>query len=126
MLNILAILGTSSLILGNIAVPSYAFLKQTSQSEVNTDPSIDKQVLKGIALILKGVNTILMGKTAGGLDEVSLGANMIRTTCNISGGNGTNSAPGNGTNGGQGGEGGKGGNTYCGGSGVSAAIGGGG
>jgi len=29
MLNIFAILGTSSLILGNIALPSYAVLKQT-------------------------------------------------------------------------------------------------
>jgi hypothetical protein len=48
----------SSLILGNFATPSYAFLKQSSQSQVNTDPGIDKQVLKGIALILKGVNTI--------------------------------------------------------------------
>ena len=61
MLNIFAILGTLSLILGNIALPSYAFLKQTSQSQVYTDPGIDKQVLKGVALILKGVNTILMG-----------------------------------------------------------------
>lgn len=125
MLNILAILGTSSLILGNIAVPSYAFLEQTSKSQVNTDPGIDKEVLKGVALILKGVNTILMGKTAGGLDEVSLGANMIRTSCNISGENGTNGAPGNGANGGQGGEGDKGGSVYCT-SGVNAAIGGGG
>src|SRR5215469_12687719 len=123
MLNILAILGTSSLILGNIAVPSYAFLKQTSQSEVNTDPAIDKQVLKGVALILKGVNTILMGKTSGGLDEVSLGANMIHTSCNITNGeNGANGSPGNGINGGQGGEGGKGGSVYCA-SGVSTAIG---
>ena len=40
-LNIFAILGTSSLILGNIPLPSYAFLKQTSQSQVNTDPRID-------------------------------------------------------------------------------------
>jgi hypothetical protein len=61
MLNVFAILGTLSLILGNIALPSYAFIKQTSQSQVNTDPGIDKQVLKGVALILKGVNTILMG-----------------------------------------------------------------
>jgi hypothetical protein len=61
MLTIFAILGASSLILGNIVLPSYAFLKQTSQSQVNTDPGIDKQVLKGVALILKGVNTILMG-----------------------------------------------------------------
>ena len=54
-----AILGTaSSLILCNIAVPSYAFLKHTGQSQVNTDPEIDKQVLKGVALILKGVNRI--------------------------------------------------------------------
>src|SRR5215467_13259147 len=125
MLNILAILGTSSLILGNIAVPSYAFLKQTSQSEVNTDTAIDKQVLKGIALILKGVNTILTGKMAGGLDEVSLGANMIRTSCNITGENGANGAPGNSANGGQGGQGGKGGSTYCG-SGGSTGIGSGG
>ena len=114
LLNIFAILGTLSLILGNIALPSYAFLKQTSQSQVNTDPGIDKQVLKGVALILKGVNTILMGKTSGGLDEVSLGANMIRTYCNITNGeNGANGTSGNGANGGQGGEGGTGGGAYC-------------
>ena len=121
MLTIFAILGASSLILGNIVLPSYAFLKQTSQSQVNTDPGIDKQVLKGVALILKGVNTILMGKTSGGLDEVSLGANMIRTSCNITNGeHGANGSSGNGANGGQGGEGGS---AYCA-SGVSAAIGG--
>ena len=114
MLNVFAILGTLSLILGNIALPSYAFIKQTSQSQVNTDPGIDKQVLKGVALILKGVNTILMGKTSGGLDEVSLGANMIRTSCNITNGeNGANGSSGNGANGGQGGEGGNGGSVYC-------------
>jgi hypothetical protein len=97
MLNIFAILGTSSLILGNIALPSYAFLKQTSQSQVNTDPGIDKQVLKGVALILKGVDTILMGKTSRGLDEVSTGANMIRASCNITNGeNGANGSSGNG------------------------------
>src|SRR5215469_14712473 len=65
---------------GNIAVPSYAFLKQTSQSQVNTDGGTDKQVLKGIALILKGVNTILMGKTSGGLDEVSLGGMSLQVS----------------------------------------------
>jgi hypothetical protein len=32
-----------------------------------------------------------MGKTSGGLDEVSLGANMIRTSCSIiNGENGAN------------------------------------
>ena len=123
MLNIFAILGTLSLILGNIALPSYAFLKQISQSQVYIDSGIDKQVLKGVALILKGVNTILMGKTSGGLDEVSLGANMIHTSCNITNGeNGANGSPGNGINGGQGGEGGKGGSVYWP-SGVSTAIG---
>jgi hypothetical protein len=82
MFTICAILGTAScLILGNIVVPSYALLNRAGQSQVNADPGIDKQVLKGVALILKGVNTILMGKTSGGLDEVSLGANMIRTSC---------------------------------------------
>jgi hypothetical protein len=123
MLNIFAILGTLSLVLGNIALPSYAFLKHTSQSQVNTDPGIDKQVLEGVALILKGVNTILMGKTSGGLDEVSLGTNMIRTSCNITNGeNRANGSSGNGANGGQGGEGGKGGSVYCASAG-SAAIG---
>ena len=65
-----------------------------------------------------------MGKTSGGLDEVSLGANMIHTSCNITNGeNGANGSPGNGINGGQGGEGGKGGGrVYCA-SGVSTAIG---
>jgi hypothetical protein len=59
MFTIYAILGTvSCLILGNIVVPSYALLNQAGQSQVNTDPEIDKQVLKGVALILKGVNTI--------------------------------------------------------------------
>jgi hypothetical protein len=50
-----------------------------------------------------------MGKTSGGLDEVSLGANTIRTSCNI-------------TNGENGGQGGKGGSVYCA-SGISAVIG---
>jgi hypothetical protein len=63
MFTIYAILGTvSCLILGNIVVPSYALLNQAGQSQVNTDPEIDKQVLKGVALILKGVNTIEWGK----------------------------------------------------------------
>jgi hypothetical protein len=63
MFTICAILGTAScLILGNIVVPSYALLSRAGQSQVNADPGIDKQVLKGVALILKGVNTILMGK----------------------------------------------------------------
>jgi hypothetical protein len=64
-----------------------------------------------------------MGKTSGGLDEVSLGANMIRASCTIvNGENGDNSISGNGANGGQDCEGGKGGSVYCS-SGVSAAIG---
>jgi hypothetical protein len=118
MFTICAILGTAScLILGNIVVPSYALLNHAGQSQVNADPGIDKQVLKGVALILKGVNIILMGKTSGGLDEVSLGANMIRISCSITNGeNGANGTSGNGTNGGQGGS------VYCA-SGVSAAIG---
>ena len=78
-------------------------------------PVIDKQVLKGLALILTG-------KTSGGLHEVSTGANITRVPCTtINGENGTNGTSGNGANGGQGGEGGGGGSVYCS-SGSSAAI----
>ncbi|HXX97367.1 MAG TPA: hypothetical protein VEL11_09660 [Candidatus Bathyarchaeia archaeon] len=46
-----------------------------------------------------------MGKTSGGLDDVSLGAIMIRTSCNITNGeSGENGSSGNGTSAGQGGD----------------------
>jgi hypothetical protein len=100
---------TSSLTLGNLAVPAYSFLHNTAQSQINTDPEIEKQVLKGVAIVLKGVNIILMGKTSGGLDQISIGDNMIRSACNIANSkSGTNVTGGKITNDGQGGEGGSG------------------
>jgi uncharacterized membrane protein YgcG len=111
MLTIFAFLITeSNLTLYNLAVPAYSFLHHADHSQVNTDPEIDKQVLKGVAVVLKGVNVILMGKTSGGLDQILIGANMILAACNITNGeSGTNGTAGNGANGGQGGEGGNGG-----------------
>jgi hypothetical protein len=82
MLTIVAFLVTAfCLTLGNIAIPAYSFLHQTAQSQVNSDPEINKQVLKGVAIVLKGVNIVLMGKTSVGLDQISIGANMIRSAC---------------------------------------------
>jgi len=129
---IFTILGTaSSLILGNLAAPVYSLLSHADQSQTNSDPATDKKVLKGVELILNGVNIILMGKTSGGLDQISIGANMIRSAgtnttnqlgveigtgtnitdnCNFTKGeSGGNGSPANGANGGEGGKGGIGG-----------------
>src|SRR5215467_282961 len=107
MLAILAfLLAASSLTVCNIVVPAYSFPHQATQSQVNTDPE-NKQILKAVDIVLKGVNTILMGKTAEGLDQLSIGVNMIRSVCNIAN-SATNGTGGNGTNGGQGSEGGNG------------------
>jgi hypothetical protein len=98
----------------------------------NSDPAIDKQVFKGVGLILNGVNVILMGNTSGGLDQISIGANMIRSDTNatnnlavksgtatsnnghcnsINGERGANGSPGKHANCGVGGKGGIGGAT---------------
>src|SRR5215467_9235854 len=105
MLTIYVILGIAlGLTLGNNIASSYALSKHAAQSQVTTDPEIDKKVLKGVALILKGLNTILIGNTSGGLDDISIGANMIRASCKVTNGeNGANGTSGRGANGGQGG-----------------------
>src|SRR5215472_13318324 len=112
------LLTASSLTLCNIAVPAYSFPHQATQSQA--DPE-NKQILKAVDIVLKGVNTILMGKTAEGLDQLSIGVNMIRSVCNIAN-SATNGTGGNGTNGEQGSEGGNGAHS-CG-SAINGGIGG--